>query len=977
MAVEIDVGLSNRFDEIPGKFKAAQDAMRPFADLIDKMKASATEMSRAILNANEAAAKSAERSADRQTAAADAAARKSEAAAKRAAEAERKQREELARLADQAELTATRLAANGRSQELLIKIGGQYATILREAGQAGSELEKTWRAGLSPAENSARKLVELSAKLDDVKLSSEAAAIATGELSDRMADQIRRQDTNVGSQNKLSRSLSELIDELKTAQKSTLAVALVQAQQAESSAQVTLELRKLAFETNDADKESEQYKNTVAALQKRIEGLSIQEQKAKLATEQSAEAYGQSKQRLDALETAMSALGIPGANLVQRGKEIADSLETMSEKGKKGETQLLKIAIGAGIAIASVAALAAGFVAVTAKAAEWDAELGKVGLQLDKMSSQRLKDNAAALQSVVTSGQALAVSLASVVGPGVAYVADGFTILNLALRDGWSKDLPAYGAEAEKLNQRLANQIDLQERLKQQREEQAAQLGMLLDQQKREYDFSRSLEQRIREEQTSRLTGEAKILAERDKRLSSLQQEFQAVYQYSSKGADVVAQYERLKAEIVKTAETQIREERKTSAKEAERSIEALKKRHEESLPVMMSTADVIDRVVKANKDYADQLGRVRQNLEQATPATIDYSAQVDDTTQALNAAAEAAQVTADKVSSIFSNVGLGGVSRVIGAFEQIQKAQSGINKAMALSGAMGMGLNTTLAIIDKIITQATGSGLMDLISGNGANTGKVLSNALGSIDWTGIMTGAVEGFIGALGALDNSTLWNKIADGLAQAVNMFASRGVPAIVNVAVTIIKAIAENLDVLLPALINAGVQIAVGIAIAAPQIAIAIAEGLVKALVKGVGEAFALFLEAIGLEDKAAKVRASLAGPAPTQGGTGQATTSAGYKEPMGEPAELPVTDAYIPSSASKRTIRTTPGDSAYVYQEGGSGDPAMIGRDILGVLSDILGEIRDQNAILKANNTGMRGARPSYTTMPRYAMGIGR
>lgn len=565
---------------------------------------------------------------------------------KKKTQTDAEQAEALKRLADQAELTASRMGASGRSQELLIKIGGQYASILRETGQANSDLEKTWRAGLSPAENSARKLVELAAASDDARLKTEAYQIATGELSDRMADQIRRQDTNVGSQNKLSRSLSELIDELKAAQKGTLAVAVAQAEQAETSAHVALELRKLAFETNDAEKETEQYKATVGALQKRMEALTIQEQTNKLATEKSAEAYGQSKQRLDALETAMTALGIPGANLVQKGKEIADSLETMSEKGKKGETQLLKIAIAGGVAVASIAAVSAGFVAATAKAAEWDGELAKVGLNVDKLSNQQLKNNAAALEAVVVSGKALGVSLAQDVGDSVAYVAEGFTILNLALRDGWSKDLPAYGLEADKLNRRLADQIDLQERLKQQRQEQTDQLGLLLDQQKREYALSQSLQQQIQDEQLSRLTGEAKILAERDKRIKSIRDEFTDTYRYAAASAEAVENYERLKAEVVKSAEEQIRAERKASADEQLKTISVMQQRYDGTEAAVGNLNDAYKALAQAivAADQADD-GLWRGGVQGAQ----DYTDAISQTTATL-------QESADQAAYAYSN---------------------------------------------------------------------------------------------------------------------------------------------------------------------------------------------------------------------------------------------------------------------------------------------------------------------------------
>lgn len=138
---------------------------------------------------------------------------KQAAQAAKAAKTSEEQAAALEKMASQAEMAAKRLGLQDEAAAHAVKIGTQYASILRETGSAQSELMKAWIKGLSPAENTARALVTLSAKSKDATIASHAAANAVGELTAKFEDQYRRQLTNVGGQNKLSRSLSELMDQ--------------------------------------------------------------------------------------------------------------------------------------------------------------------------------------------------------------------------------------------------------------------------------------------------------------------------------------------------------------------------------------------------------------------------------------------------------------------------------------------------------------------------------------------------------------------------------------------------------------------------------------------------------------------------------------------------------------------------------------------------------------------------------------------
>lgn len=995
MAVEIQVGLGKQFDAIPEKFRYVTESMQPFADMLDKIKASAGEMSKAILAATNASIKASAQAAERSAKAAEDSAKRMEDAAQKQAEAaikaaervekaraksaeatakkEAERLEALKNLADQAEIAASRMGATGRSQELLVKIGGQYASVLREAGEANSELEKAWRSGLSPAENSALKLVRISALTEDVRLKTEAFAVATGELSDRMADQIRRQDTNVGSQNKLSRSLSELIDELKAAQQPTMAITLLQAQQADSAAAVSLALKQLAFDTNDADKAGDQYQATVSALQRRLAELEIQEQRTKLATENASEAYGKSKQRLDALESAMEALGIPGANLVTRSKQISDSLETMGEHGSVAQQSMLKAAIAIGgvaaisaAAVAGIGVLAAGIVSLVAQSDEWNQELDKLGLKLDDVGTARVNRAASAVDAAGAGFKAAGVSMANAFAPAVEAGARRMTALGLAAADSfkeWATGEPIMARlaryAATVLTEALFAPITVIAKM-------GEAFGWLAEQ--AGFDSiaagARVFDETVQGWKTDQIDAVSAALEMLG--TDAMEPLVKITDKYMVQADAVVKKQGDLNAAAMRNTD---------AAKQAAKAMSELTKRHSEALPKMESTDDVIGRVAKGHKEYTDQIAMMQSRLESATPAVVDYTEQVNESTQAMQDAGEAAAITSDKISMIFSNVNLGGVANIIDSFKQIEEARSKIDKAVIISGGIGAGLGGIISMLDKVIEKATGSGLLELVSNSGKNAGDVLSKALIGINWSDIMVNAVEGLVGAIGALDNEQLWNNIAQGLAKSLNILATTGVPAIINLAVTMIESLASNLDILLPALINAGIQIGVGLAIAAPRIAIALAEGLVEALVKGVGRAFALFLQAIGLDDKAQAVLDTVNGTVTTTaGGTGTQGTSGGYKEPN---PDVVSTDSFIPSSASRKTIQTTPGDSAIIYQDGGKNDPVSVAMQIFEVLLDIRGLLSDQKELMQNSGLGSRGARASFTTIPNYAKGIGR
>jgi hypothetical protein len=387
--------------------------------------------------------------ADRATIAAEKAMQKAAIAAQKKAEAQKQAAAEMASAAERAELAANRLSKEGtRAYETILKVGGEYGQMLRDGVKETSELAKTWRAGLSPAERTALNLAKLSAVTDEAAEKSASFGLATANATEKLQDQIRRQDQNVGSQNKLSRSLSELLQQqtdaiLKGQQMvgALSAQGVAQAKAAESAKDLTLVLRQLEFDTSDADKSSEQYKATVAALQARIKGLALEEERASAESKRTAEAYGKQKQQLDALETAMDAIGVPGAGMVTRFKQISDSLETVSEHGSKTQATLLKTGIAVGsvgaataAAVAGITAIGAAIVAVTSQAADWNAELKDVGLSIEQAPLERY---AASISTVGNVIKAMGVQVAATFGPAIESAATRIAALGLAGLDAF------------------------------------------------------------------------------------------------------------------------------------------------------------------------------------------------------------------------------------------------------------------------------------------------------------------------------------------------------------------------------------------------------------------------------------------------------------------------------------------------------------------------------------------------------------
>lgn len=348
--------------------------------------------------------------------------------------------------------------AGGASAEALERVrnvAATYAVSLQQLGDNQSYLLNQWKRSLTPADETARKLAEVVSFATDAERQTLAYSLTVQGLSEKLERQIKAEADRAIALERTRQAQEATIQTAEALRKATEAgltattqATVATARQTETAAELTLILKQLAFDTSDAEKQSQEYRDTVAALQTRLAGLTLAESKAGLearkqadAAEEVTRAYARQKQQLDSLETAMGALGVPGAGLVSRLREMSDSLETASEHGTGTQVALLKAGMAVGAlagaaagAVAGVAAIGGALVAVVASADDWNKELVKVGLNLRQADLDRY---AASVETVGLAAKAVGVQIASTMGPIVEQAATRVAALGLAAVDAW------------------------------------------------------------------------------------------------------------------------------------------------------------------------------------------------------------------------------------------------------------------------------------------------------------------------------------------------------------------------------------------------------------------------------------------------------------------------------------------------------------------------------------------------------------
>lgn len=316
------------------------------------------------------------------------------------------------------------------AEKEIVEQSGKTEKAIKAEVAALKKSEAQRRAGLATSEKTVARLVDEERALKGTTAAAKLSEEAQASLAKRGMDQLRRETANAG------RSLSMLFDEQNKVIASTKGMTqeikqqiTMQARQFESAQDVIDALQDLEFNTDDTKKSTEEYTETVKALQKRLAGIN-------------AGGYKLSKDRLDSIEKAMMSLNVPGANLIKSFKDMNDSLEVLSRNGTAAEVALLKTAIAVAavgaavvIAVAGVALLTAAIVGVVAKSDEWNEELVELGINLDASGTAAVNRAAAAIDVLGAVIKAGAVALAEKFAPGVTSSSVALIAFSLAVVD--------------------------------------------------------------------------------------------------------------------------------------------------------------------------------------------------------------------------------------------------------------------------------------------------------------------------------------------------------------------------------------------------------------------------------------------------------------------------------------------------------------------------------------------------------------
>lgn len=486
-----------------------------------------------------------------------------------------------------------------------------------------------------------------------------------------------------------------------------------------------LTLGKLNMVTNQNGRATIAYQQTVDALTRSIiaqetgskrftaamDAMAETAKSAKKAQEDLAKGFGESKKRADALETALSALRIPGADLVQQYKQMQDAAQNAAEVGGQEEVSLLKRRVAYAAVAAAVIGLGAGLVSAAVKAAEWNKELKDVGLQLDAQSTKNLADNKSALDATAASTKALAVSMVDTFSPGIERVSRGLSVMALRLRDafqGRQKDLSEYQAQVTELGNKL-QRAEEQARALARAQELQAELGKrLTDIGKAEDAFIAKLTTSIQAEKASRLDGIAAIEAERDIRLTALKAERDALVKDGASAALISSEYEQMRREIIRTAEHEIRKERAETARQA---VEEEKKVSEERAE---TARQAVEKEKKASEERARHIKEVADFKASVSEETRnEYAAALALEYQLTQAIAEEeekrtkkAQEEAEKKKAIKR----GELSTLKGFYDNIGSLAGSVSEMIIMGYGKQSDAAESAAIAAFRIQQATGA---------------------------------------------------------------------------------------------------------------------------------------------------------------------------------------------------------------------------------------------------------------------------
>ena len=325
------------------------------------------------------------------------------------------------------------------------KLAAEQKVAAKAQLDAIKQVEKAYKSALAPHEKTKELLEEITALRFEDEESITKQAVAIAHLNAKYEDQYRRFEMNRGSQNKLSRSLAELLDEQTKAQTAAIAAGAALIKEGISSDHLSSALLHLSATTADADKKTEAYRVEVDKLEQQLREVTAAEKANAAAQKAAAEHYDVTKKKLDAVETAMEGLRIPGAEIVTSLKRMSDSMETANRVLTPAQVRWLKAGIaigGAGLAaagaVAGIAAVTGAVLANSAAADDWNHDLKKLGLSLDAVGTNRVNRAAASIDAMGNVARALGVAIADSVSPEVTELGTRLVALGLSSIDGFN-----------------------------------------------------------------------------------------------------------------------------------------------------------------------------------------------------------------------------------------------------------------------------------------------------------------------------------------------------------------------------------------------------------------------------------------------------------------------------------------------------------------------------------------------------------
>ncbi len=675
---------------------------------------------------------------------------------------------------------------------------------------------------------------------------------------------------------------------------------------------------KEAFTTSkeEASKYAKAYKSHLSKIEKDTE------QASKKQIEDLKKPFDETRKKFDSLETAAGALGLPFAGIFGSLRDINGSLGDSIEVGGKAGASFLSWSIGIGAAVAGVALIGAGIVGAVAAADDLARELedyNKIpGFGVSKEDLASIDEANAAFQGITDIASNLVVQFASYVAPAVATVTKGIIDLYFQAQNAftWISTYTQYIA------------------------------GVF-------YDTLKPAISVISEAFTGIKNTVASVF---DNVRKSILDSLKTVFEYISK----IPGMGYLKSAFDGIAESlsSVKVETIDVGKATESLMGVARKRSKENSDWYKKEKDELKDLTAAKEKALENtlLARYTNNLEESVTKQKEFFKGIE----------EYADLAADGYKYLYD------IQKQVmdlkpskadfaptpveydTSVPEFKEEPSWFSKAGGVASSIMKGFGAAFGAAGQIY------GVFQKLAGMSAES---VTEQVESVVST--FTAVADNLPKIIDALVKALppAIPKIAEALSSVFTYLATDGIDTMIDLGLSLVEGIMDALPELIPQLIMAGAKLVEGIIGALPQLIGAlvlalpvIIEGIVKGLVAVVVDLMAKLLDALGLDKAAQKltgISESLIGVTtpPTQA-TGSSiygtTQSSGYR------ADITSTDSYIPGGSSK-TIKTTEGDAAMVYQSGGENDPSRILRSHTSLFVAMVGELKELNKNFKENN----------------------